>query len=111
MWRTKNPSQISEKVLRTIVLNKKCFTTNLIDFYKEALLDIQKDEVRFCSWHQKRVLNMFRRFFFLLHRDAQRVAPAVADRDFISPCRCAAHGMCLVRCEEKEGICAVHLNA
>ena len=51
MWRTKNPSQISEKVLRTIVLNKKCFTTNLIDFYKEALLDIQKDEVRFCSWH------------------------------------------------------------
>ena len=49
--------------------------------------------------------------FFLFHRDAQRVAPAAADRDFISPCRCAAHGMCLVCCEEKEGICAVHLNA
>ena len=45
--------------------------------------------------------------FFLFHRDAQRVAPAVADRDFISPCLCAAHAMCLVCCEEKEGICAI----
>ena len=41
--------------------------------------------------------------FFLLHRDAQRVAPAVADRDFISPCWCATHAMCLVCCEEKKG--------
>ena len=49
--------------------------------------------------------------FFLPHRNSQRVAPAAADRDFISPSRCAAHGMCLVRCEEKEDICAVHLNA
>ena len=46
--------------------------------------------------------------FFLLHRDAQRVAPTVADRDFISPCWCATHAMCLVCCEEKKGIGAAH---
>ena len=44
----------------------------------------------------KKSLKCVSALFFLPHRNSQRVAPAIADRDFISPCRCAAHGMCLV---------------
>lgn len=43
----KNPSQVLEKFLRTIVLNEKWFTNNVIDFYKEEVLfDIQQDKVK-----------------------------------------------------------------
>ena len=46
--------------------------------------------------------------FFLLHRDAQRVAPAAPDCDFVRPCWCAAHAMCVVCCEEKKKASALY---
>lgn len=44
-YMNKTPSQVLGKCLRTIVLDEECLTKIFIDFYKEAIFDIERVKV------------------------------------------------------------------